>query len=92
MFRKAKEKSARSKRICLQFPGLGKSLKASVVSPLDIIGKTARRQLLHRKMIPDAIAADALFFAAAVRAVAPFKILFFIAFHQNLFTGFSPYS
>jgi hypothetical protein len=57
--------------------------KGTVKGGFRFSGKTAPRQFPHFQMILDAFAADPLFWAGIVSAVASNKILLLIALHEN---------
>ena len=73
--------------LALQIPGFGKGVKTTIISLLYFIGETARRQLLHAKVILQAFATDAFFTTTIIAAVAPFQILLLLAFHNVTILG-----
>jgi hypothetical protein len=62
---------------------LGKAFKGTVVCPFDAVREAAGRQLPHRKMVTDAVAANAFARTRVIGAVAVLEILLFVAFHES---------
>jgi hypothetical protein len=59
-----------------------KGFKGSVISSLHISGKAAGRQLAAFQVVGQALAAQPLFGASAIGAIAFFKILGLLALHE----------
>jgi len=58
-----------------------KLLEAPVIRFLDIVGKTASRQLATSDVITQAVAADPFARTAAIATVAVLQVLCLLAFH-----------
>ena len=60
----------------------GEPLEAAIVSPLDVLGEAARWKLPHAQVILQALAANAVLFAARIGAIAEPRVTRLLAFHN----------
>jgi hypothetical protein len=62
---------------------LSEALEAAVVSAFDVVRKAACGELFHAEVVLEAIAADAVAWAAWVGAIAEFQVARLLAFHNG---------
>ena len=60
----------------------GEALEAAIIGALDVFGEAAGGELSHAQVVVQALAADAVFFAARVGAVAEPRVARLLAFHS----------
>jgi hypothetical protein len=59
-------------------------LERAVIGPLGVLGKTAGGELPASEVVLQAFAADSLFGAGLIAAIAPLKVLVLLAFHGTI--------